>query len=380
MTVKDHLAFYLEHGISPVHQDITDLRRHLERRGSLYRRLGMPAMAFEGRTVLEVGPGSGHNSLYVAGCGPARLDLVEPNPVGAREIAERYAGFEAPHATPRVIHERLEDFSAGNVYDVAIAEAWIGATPNERRLMRKLADCVRPGGVLIVTLTSPIGILANLLRRLLGYRLMEDARSLAARTAILQQAFGVHLSTLEAMSRPHEDWIHDSLLNPAALTACLTPEPFFGLLPDFTVFESFPRFATDWRWYKALYGDGRRFNEAFLESYDRECHNQYDYRVVLPPQNPGDNRALEADCMTLVDLVIAGEAAGMPPRENTVIPIVHGIRDRMAATSADWAEGIEEFLTLYTAADITPPAVAAMKHFAPVFGRELIYISMIRDQ
>ena len=35
-----HLDFYLEHDISPVRQDVSDIHRHLERRGALYRRVG----------------------------------------------------------------------------------------------------------------------------------------------------------------------------------------------------------------------------------------------------------------------------------------------------------------------------------------------------
>ena len=40
---QDHLGFYLEHEISPVRQDISNLDKHMERRGSLYRYLGLPS-------------------------------------------------------------------------------------------------------------------------------------------------------------------------------------------------------------------------------------------------------------------------------------------------------------------------------------------------
>ena len=70
----DHLEFYEENNISPVRQDITNLERHIQRRSSLYEQLGLPSLLFRDKKILEVGPGSGHNSLYVASCMPNKYD------------------------------------------------------------------------------------------------------------------------------------------------------------------------------------------------------------------------------------------------------------------------------------------------------------------
>lgn len=53
------LDFYREHGISPVHQDISDFNYHCMRREKLYRKLGVPTLLFDKAEVLEVGPGGG---------------------------------------------------------------------------------------------------------------------------------------------------------------------------------------------------------------------------------------------------------------------------------------------------------------------------------
>ena len=60
-----HLEYYKRHGISPVRYHAADLSEHLQRRESLYRVLGLPAVAFKGARVLEVG---GSNER--AGCVP----------------------------------------------------------------------------------------------------------------------------------------------------------------------------------------------------------------------------------------------------------------------------------------------------------------------
>ena len=113
---QDHLEFYLLHGITPVHQNISNLSIHMERRNSLYRYLGLPSSYFMGKKILEVGPASGHNSLYVAACHPDQFDLLEPNPVAVNEIHELYSHFNVPHTTPNVISQTLEAFERDKSY------------------------------------------------------------------------------------------------------------------------------------------------------------------------------------------------------------------------------------------------------------------------
>lgn len=61
--MNDFIKYYGEKGISPVKQDISNLRMHYAKREKLYRQLGIPCMSFEGKKILEVGPGSGYNTL-----------------------------------------------------------------------------------------------------------------------------------------------------------------------------------------------------------------------------------------------------------------------------------------------------------------------------
>ncbi len=63
---ESHLEFYQKHKISPVRQDISDLQSHFQRRKALYFHLGIMPNGIRDRKVLEVAPGSGHNSLYTA--------------------------------------------------------------------------------------------------------------------------------------------------------------------------------------------------------------------------------------------------------------------------------------------------------------------------
>jgi predicted O-methyltransferase YrrM len=43
---------------------------------------------FSGKKVIEIGPGTGQNSLHIASLKPAMITLVEPNPTGVKGITE----------------------------------------------------------------------------------------------------------------------------------------------------------------------------------------------------------------------------------------------------------------------------------------------------
>lgn len=88
--MSDHLTFYQTNEVSPVLQDVADAKKHLVRRESLYRSLGLPSTFFRDHTVLEVGPGSGQNSLHIASSMPSSLTLVEPNKSGVIQIEKSF--------------------------------------------------------------------------------------------------------------------------------------------------------------------------------------------------------------------------------------------------------------------------------------------------
>ena len=95
MADNSMLSFYRDHSVAPVRQEITDLDAHFARRRVLYQQLGIPASAFTGRRVLEIGPGTGQNALFVAAQRPSQLVLVEPNPTGGKEIDASFEPFPA---------------------------------------------------------------------------------------------------------------------------------------------------------------------------------------------------------------------------------------------------------------------------------------------
>ncbi|MFO0823450.1 MAG: class I SAM-dependent methyltransferase [Gemmataceae bacterium] len=372
-TLTGHLEYYKQHGINPVRYDTADPELHLERRGSLYRMLGITPLAIRNSRVLEVAAGTGQNSLYIAKQRPASLTLVEPNPTAQRDIATVYSS--APDAThPEVVTCRFEEYEPAQPFDLVLCENWLGDSAHERGLLRNLGEMVADGGLLVVTAVSPVGVLPNLLRRALSNRLAPTEHPFTERTAILSEAFGPHLRTVGGMTRSVTDWVQDNMLNPAYLGVILTvPMVLEDLGEQFDVLGTSPDFATDWRWFKSLCGDRREFNDHLLEAYFASLHNFLDHRTVLPRRPRGRNSQLERGALAVADAIRSWEAgrADGDDVEAAVRRVLDVSRDLPAATIL----ALDEFLDAFADPRLTPETVAELPRFGSLFGRETLYLS-----
>jgi 2-polyprenyl-3-methyl-5-hydroxy-6-metoxy-1,4-benzoquinol methylase len=303
-TLTGHLAYYRAHGILPVAYTGTQ-EQHFQRRASLYRSLRLPPIAFRGARVLEVAAGTGQNAEYISHQYPATLDLVEPSP------SESLNG--PPGMWPRVpyIHEKtLQEFNTTERWDIVICENWLGVLELEAGLLDKLASFVAPGGVLVLTCIHPTGIYPNLLRRKIAARLVNDSMSFESKTQILVSAFETHLATMPDMTRSARDWVQDMLLNPAVEHVGLTfPMLVECLGSEFTILGTSPEFIVDWRWFKSLYGDARRFNNRALVEYYGAEKRFADQADSFDPQRG----IAEAQALLARDVISIGDVRAMGP-------------------------------------------------------------------
>jgi SAM-dependent methyltransferase len=378
----DHLKYYLENEISPVRQDVENLTQHLERRGALYTNIGLPKLLIKGKKVLEVGPGSGHNSLYVASCSPKQYDLLEPNKTAWKDIEELYSEnskkIELIH--PNIIKEKLEDFEAYEEYDIVICEAWLGVNNNERKLMHKLSKFVRPHGILVVTLGSPVGHLPNMIRRILSWNIIDLQNSLEEQTNELLQAYTKHLETMKDMSKIYGDWCKDILIGPGFYTLSPTPEMFIeDIGDDFSIYGSYPKITMDWRWYKSLYGTNKKINEVFLEAYYRNIHNFFDFNLVLEPIDKESNLILENSAFNLINLAGQRENNGEIIIDDEVVNLMKDVFDKLIEIYPSWSKPFGEVMSLIVNKNFNAVDLSKMKNFKQIFGREIMYVSVIKE-
>jgi 2-polyprenyl-3-methyl-5-hydroxy-6-metoxy-1,4-benzoquinol methylase len=379
---KELLAFYEAHQILPVryHGSVDE---HLDRRDALYRSLGLPVVALKGVRVLEVAAGTGQNSLHIASCGPASLDLVEPTATGRRAIEANYRAFDRPHTTPRLHACTLQEFEPDNPFDVVVCEGWLGSLPGDLDLIRKLVTFVTPGGVLVLTMILPSGLFANVMRKLFALRLLDPDRSIDEQTRLMVDVFRPHLATMPSMTRSYEDWVHDCIINPHFLNMALPLELLLQVVgTQLETLATFPRFDVDWRWFKELAGSARGFNNHVLATYRANVHNFIDHRRTFPPLSPDAcaplHRAL-ADVHAAA-LAYQNQPSRIRDHDPRVADTLRQLSSDVDRLVPELSGPLDELRTVWAQAELRPEDVRDMKQFGQLFGRETVYISFTRPR
>ena len=380
------LNYYLKHGISPVCYLTSNLSEHLERRRSLYNMLGLPGILFRDGKILEIAAGSGQNSLYVAAQRPARYVIVEPNPVALKQIEETYSNFSVSHTRPEIIPVTLENYPSHELFDVVICEGWLGSSGHERSLVGNIADRVAPGGIMILTALSISGWLSNLIRYCLVQKLLSGKPyEYDSQVALVLEALSSHLQTISGMTRRHEDWVRDNMVNPTYLDQGLTLEMILREASQrgFTVLGASPDFITEWRWFKQLVGNNSRTNENALECYERYAHNFLDYRRIFDPRAPALNRQLNELSVALLTALSQSKAKAAceldPSYFRGIVQILRRIGKNLKSSATDLSAAVEEAVQIVNTPKVTSSAIAAMKNYKAWFGRETLYFSFIRS-
>jgi 2-polyprenyl-3-methyl-5-hydroxy-6-metoxy-1,4-benzoquinol methylase len=390
--MSNFLKFYEKHGISPVSQDIGDIGLHFHRRIGLYRTLGITPLFFKNRDVLEVAPGSGYNSIVTASFGANCYDLVEPNIVGFSEMISLFEKHEIKDTSVHFFNSRLEDFVEKREYDIVLCEGLIPGLDNQDEFILSLASRVRSGGVLVVTCADVVSLFYETLRRYLSriltsHSLEKDTFGSSAILPILTETFKPHMATLSGKSRPAEDWVYDTLLNPAAsniavkefsIERCLC-----HLSDSFWYYGSSPNFLSHMCWYKEIERESKEYNSAIIKSYKEQQHNLLHYKEV-GKSNIATNEKISSlcleftKCVDAIDIANPGQFSQARIIENIapvkeLLSIVRGIK-LFKSESA-----ISEFLNLFRK-DLIPSAkeISEVKDFSTAFGRGQQYISMVK--
>lgn len=287
------VEFYEKNNISPVSQNISNIELHFQRRESLYRSLGVLPRLIKGAKVLEFGPGSGHNALYTASLAPQCYELVEGNSRGATETRQRLSAY--PNISLTVHQTLFTEFRSDTQFDMVWAEGCLPHQTSPLAILEHISSFVAEGGVLVVSTASGLSYLSETLRRLFRDRFFDPNEEAKAQARRLAGYFSTHLAHLHGMSRPVEDWVLDSIVQPLASRKMLgIPEVIQALADRFESYGSSPQWRTDWRWYKDIVGPDRGFNERMLTSYFKHNLNFLDYRFEFREHSVAFGEELES--------------------------------------------------------------------------------------
>ncbi|WP_238700392.1 class I SAM-dependent methyltransferase [Helicobacter jaachi] len=215
--MNEFLRFYGEHHISPVSQDISDFSAHLQRRKRLYELVGIHPFAFRNASILEVGAGSGYNTLLFLHLG-AQVDIVEPNAAGREQMQKLFTEHNIPKEQYRIYPCTLQDYKSEKIYDFVIAEGFLPwlSEKEAREVVQSLYAATKKDGAVVVTSMCEFSYFFEDLRRILGFALIKGVKDFEQKVSLLASAFSSHLLHLKFASRPIRDWVIDNILNPAS--------------------------------------------------------------------------------------------------------------------------------------------------------------------
>lgn len=378
---NEFLEYYKQNKISPVSQDISDLNLHIKRRNRLYALLGINADSFKGARILEVGAGSGYNTLVFLLAG-AKVDIVEPNPTGREDMKRLFSTYSIDSKQYHIYECVIEEFKNPYQYDFVIAEGFLPAFDEAHRaiMIDKLYHCARDGGHIVITTIDEFSYFFEYLRIILGLTLVLNAKDFNTSSEILSEAFLPHLNALKFASRPIRDWVRDSILNPvndifsfSISDGIMQMQRSAGKSGNIEVINTSPNLICNLSWYKDM-----------EYSYAKEILKVFPIkRHLLLCEKFSDNLRDEAKNNALLSHLVELKQRLGEYRKNgdiaKLLPICE-ILQIILKTNRDFGEffdkSVEEVIALLqNPASICVKRVANMQYFSKAWGRGAQYIS-----
>jgi SAM-dependent methyltransferase len=270
--------------------------------------------------------------------------------------------------------------AGGAQFDVVLCEGVLSGVPNPEEILRQTAGFVAPGGVLVITCIDPISYFPDTLRRLCAQCLIRQDQSLQEQVALLLPVFGRHLARLKGMSRPHEDWIIDNLINSASIgRLCSIPEAIMVAAGAFTFYASSPHFVTDWRWYKAIAGELTAINQMAIDQYWQQVHNFLDAQQLAAARPAQANRMLHELCRGVRDALREFETRRQRRLLQAIRDQLREVAQHIEDFSPEIAEAVNEVRSWLIQEPPDVKALAEAQRFGGWFGRGQQYVSFIRN-
>lgn len=378
MVERAYLDYYERNRLVPSRQDLSDIDRHMARREALYRHLGLLPAWLRGARILEIGPGTGDNAMYLDQFEPSLFTMVEGNEHAVAEIKARCADGRLRASAVEAHHADGATWRDDRLYDLVLCEGVLPGQAEPAAFLRHLSSFVAPGGVLVGTTTNASSNFAEVLRRMVKPVLASRGLSGDALSSALQRIFEPHLAALPGMSRAPSDWVADNIIYPWMVVPVFQAEDAIACVADrFDVLGTSPKFLTEWRWYKSVALDERGYNDVARTQIERANSAFLDFRVTPDSIGPHDAARLEDLCLDVCrrhdPIHRTDDLSELGGFVDAVHEVEAEIRDAMPLTS----RSIRDFLSAFDAlvgGELDP----SFGEFTGYFGRGQMYISFIR--
>jgi predicted O-methyltransferase YrrM len=365
------LDFYAKTGFTPTRQKKWDKKAHFCIRKNLYQQLGVSSSDFKGRSILEIGPGNGHNALYWASLRPKKGALLDGTVTSLRDTRNLLQS-NYPREQFNFILKDLNQFRARGKYDVVICEGTIPFQCNPVIFFKKVMKLVSPGGLMIVTCVDSVGVLADILRKFRGQWLTVNEKSLPKQVSILKQEFRKDLQMLSGMTRRAEDWVVDQIIHPWVGQLFSIEKALECVGKQFTVRGTSPSFIQDWRWHKQIPIKRPDFNQNALRCYYKNIFSFLDHKNSHTRSSTADGKALLSICNSIFQDVVTGIPSQR--KAQTISIKLKKICKLLPPEARTIRLALNEFSKENIKAD-----QARIKHFRSLWGRGQQYIAFNKE-
>ncbi|BAM32458.1 conserved hypothetical protein [Helicobacter cinaedi CCUG 18818 = ATCC BAA-847] len=399
--MNEFLKFYGEHHISPVSQDISDFERHLARRKRLYELVNIHPFAFRGARMLEVGAGSGYNTLLFLKLG-AIVDIVEPNAAGREQMIKLFTEYKIPQEQYKIHPCTIESYDSAERYDFIIAEGFLPWVDKKQRkgIITQLWRYAKKDAGIVVTTQCEFSFFLEDLRRILGLVLVRRVSEFKQKVEMLSKAFVSHLQTLGFASRPIADWVIDNILNPAA---DVKPLSIQGCVEEFAsvagggyspsvqkkisinpatleVLGSSPNMIGNLSWYKDM---SYSYGEVILESFERFRHILLCTEFGFFWREDRKNTLLLERLSALRELIKAYRESESVESVKKICDILDSIIAENEDLGEFFTQSVNECVGLLRdyadgVAELNAESIASMPTFKNAWGRGQQYVSFVK--
>lgn len=371
--MNQYLKFYEKYKISPVVQDIKNFTQHIKRRTNLYRQLGVTPLAFQDKDILEIGPAGGYNSLVTYTYMPKTYTFIEPNSTGYKELKENFKDIDRGNISYN--NCMLEDFNTTKKYDIIMCEGLVQGLDNKEEFISKLTTLLKPNGIFIITTADQVTMFFEIIRWNIANILIKNVHSIEKQVEILVSAFSSHLDTLKGMTRNHEDWCLDNLINDATYEHTFSINDAIELVKDeFHILGTSPNLFNNYIWYKELPTDILKYNNIFQKQFFTRWHNLIDYRFLSDDRDTQKNIQLSQHCLELINLVKNSKD------KKSIINCLVDIKENLDGdVDNKTILSIEEVIDILNG-ELTINKINSMKYFNSAFGRGMSYISFVKEE
>jgi 2-polyprenyl-3-methyl-5-hydroxy-6-metoxy-1,4-benzoquinol methylase len=377
------LEHYLANEITPVKQDISDLKKHFARRIALYKTLGVPPLFFKNKKILEVGAGGGYNPLVTQSFDLNSYDIVEPNKHARDDIDMIFSQHKVEMKNIKIHDCMLENYENNAKYDVVICEGVIPGLHNKKEVLGILDDLLKPNGIMLLTCIDEVSYLFEILRHYIASKLIENECDFEKKLDIFEEAFESHLDTLDGMSRYKRDWYADSLLGTMhfnynfSFKECIE---YFN--KNYTFYNSSPNIFMDYRWYKEIPSDNTKYNQYFIEQFDKNRHNLMHYNTIYSDREKDKNDILVSLCKKMF-LQIEDSVINKIDTHDAIVSLLNDISNNifdLREENAILADALADAIELIANKDYIPKNISSKyENFKKAFGRGTFYVSLIKE-